>query len=234
MFLAWYEFDNGNWAISAAVATDGSSSSQSNSSSSNSAPAAPAPVWQAPLVKQVPNLSKSLTTNGGQISLKDDSFTGLKSVTVGGKPVTVTVGSNGAVTIPVPAGQTGSADLTLNFDSGTITIINGIKYVAPVDVAAVPVRDISIAAGTSKVNTTVADQVRQAAYANMANTAVQCVAYAANGTAAAKSAALATATQVCDLAIKANPNLQVTAVNVVVNKAKARKAGVGIKVYKQN
>ena len=241
MYLAWYEFDNGVWAISAAVDTAGTVSNQNNQQQNNqqqnsqqqqSAPEAP--TWQAPIVNQVPNLSKAVTTAGGQITLKDDSFTGLKSVTVGGKPVSVTVGANGSVIIPVPAGQTGAADLTLTFDTGTITIIDGIKYVAPVDVAAVPIRDIAVAAGSTKVTTALADQIRQAAFANMTNNSIQCVAYAANGSASAKAAAAATATQACALAVKANPGLQVTAVNVVVNKAKARKTGVGIKVYKQN
>ena len=190
------------------------------------------PVWQAPLVKQVPNLSKSLTTNGGQISLKDDSFAGLKSVTVGGKPVNVTVGSDGSVTIPVPAGQTGSADLTLTFDSGTITIINGIKYVAPTDVAKVAERPVAIAAGSKKITEAIADQIRQAAFANMTNTNIQCVAYSANNSAKAKAAAELTAVQACGIAAKANPALKIADVTVIVDKAKARKAAVGIKVYK--
>jgi hypothetical protein len=220
-------------AISVSVPTSNSTPAPSSSPSAPSSNSN-APTWQAPIVNQVPNLSKALTTAGGQISLKDDSFTGLKSVTVGGKPVTITVGANGSVTIPVPAGQTGSADLTLTFDTGTITIIDGIKYVAPIDVAAVPVRDIAVAAGTTKVTEALVDQVRQAALSNMTNTAVQCVAYATSGSASAMAAAKTVATKVCGLAVKANPTLQVTSVSVVVNKAKARKTAVGIKVYKQN
>jgi hypothetical protein len=236
-FVRYQEFNNNGFftgTVSAVAGGSSNSSSSNNSSNSSTTPSVAAPTWQAPIVNQVPNLSKALTTAGGQISLKDDSFTGLKSVTVGGKPVTITVGANGSVTIPVPAGQTGSADLTLTFDTGTITIIGGIKYVVPVDVAAVPLRDIAVAAGTTKVTEALVDQVRQAALSNMTNTAVQCVAYATSGSASAMAAAKSVATKVCGLAVKANPTLQVTSVSVVVNKAKARKTAVGIKVYKQN
>jgi hypothetical protein len=138
------------------------------------------------------------------------------------------------VNIPVPAGKVGTADLTLTFDSGTITIQDGIKYVAPVNVAAVPVREISLAAGTTKVSEAVADQIRLAAFANMNNNTIQCVAYASSNSVAAKAAAKLTAVQACGIATKANPSLSVADVMVIVNKAKSRKTGVGIKVYKQN
>ena len=231
-FVRWHEFIGSYEVATATTQVSGSNNQQQQQQQSSSQSTFAAPVWQAPLIKQVPNLSKSLSTNGGLISLKDDAFSGLKSVTVGGKPVNVTIGSNGSVTIPVPAGQTGSADLTLTFDSGTITIINGIKYVAPTDVAKVAERPVAIAAGSKKITEAIADQIRQAAFANMTNTNIQCVAYSANNSAKAKAAAELTAVQACGIAAKANPALKIADVTVIVDKAKARKAAVGIKVYK--
>jgi hypothetical protein len=236
--LVYVEFaDSTGYANSASVTLSSQSvvtppTSHSNQSTPSLPVQTPAPAWQAPLLNVVPNLSKSLTTEGGKISLKDDAFATLKSVTVGGKAVIFTTGANGAVTIPVPAGKSGSADLTLTFDSGIITIQDGIKYVAPTVVADVVERPIAIAAGAKKLTEAVADQIRQAAFANMTNTTVQCVAYASKNTVAAKAAAKLTAIQACGIAAAANPALKVAEVSVIVNKAKAKKQAVGIKVYK--
>jgi hypothetical protein len=227
-FVRYQEFNTTGFFTATVPAAAGSSSSSSTT------PAPAAPVWQAPLLNSVVSVGKNLATAGGKLSLKDGDFSGLKTVTVAGLAVLFTVDSKGSVNIPVPAGKVGTADLTLTFDSGTITIQDGIKYVAPVNVAAVPVREISLAAGTTKVSEAVADQIRLAAFANMNNNTIQCVAYASSNSVAAKAAAKLTAVQACGIATKANPSLSVADVMVIVNKAKSRKTGVGIKVYKQN
>lgn len=173
-----------------------------------------------------------MQTEGGKLDLANGDFSGLQSVTIGGKSVAFTKdATTGKVTIPVPAANPGSADLTLKFDSGTITIVNGITYVAPTNVATVVERPVAIAAGTKTLSTSVSDQVLQAVFSNMSNTNLQCYAYAASNTAAAKAAAAATAAQVCAMAIKANPALKAAPVTVIVNKAKAKTSAVGIKVY---
>jgi hypothetical protein len=232
-FVRYQEFNAAGFFTATVPAAVGSSSN-SSSNNSNSTPAPEAPVWQAPLLNSVVSVGKHLATAGGKLNLKDGDFSGLKTVTVAGLAVLFTVDSKGSVNIPVPAGKVGTADLTLTFDSGTITIQDGIKYVAPVNVAAVPVREISLAAGTTKFSEAVADQIRLAAFANMNNNAIQCVAYASSNSVAAKAAAKLTAVQACGMATKANPALSIADVTVIVNKAKARKTGVGIKVYKQN
>jgi hypothetical protein len=190
------------------------------------------PDWFAPLLKAFVDIDKNVGVAGGKLTLTNGNFSGLKTVTVAGVTVLFTLDSKGSVNIPVPAGKVGTADLALTFDSGTMNIQDAIKYVAPIDVATVPVREISIAAGSAKITEVVAGQIRQAAFANVRNNAVQCVGYATNGSVAAKAAARATAARICSLANRANPSLQVTNVTIVVNKTKARKAGVGIKVYK--
>jgi hypothetical protein len=190
------------------------------------------PDWFAPLLKAFVDIDKNVGVAGGKLTLTNGNFSGLKTVTVAGVTVLFTLDSKGSVNIPVPAGKVGTADLALTFDSGTMNIQDAIKYVAPIDVATVPVREISIAAGSAKITEVVAGQIRQAAFSNVRNNAVQCVGYATNGSVAAKAAARATAARICSLANRANPSLQVTNVTIVVNKTKARKAGVGIKVYK--
>ena len=195
--------------------------------------AKPLPVWAAPILKQVPSFSKTLTTEGGKLSLKDGDYSSLKSVTVAGKEVAYSLDAKGDVTIPVPAGKGGTtADLVVTFTGGKMVIQDGIKYVEPTDVAKVVERPVAIAAGAKKITETVADQIRQAAYANMNNTTIQCVAYAASNSAAARAAAQLTAVQACGIAVKANPALKVSDVAVIVNKAKAKTTAVGIKVYK--
>jgi hypothetical protein len=194
--------------------------------------AKPLPDWFAPLLNAFVATDKNVGVAGGKLTLSNGNFSGLKTVTVAGLAVLFTLDSKGSVNIPVPAGKVGTADLALTFDSGSMNIQDAIKYVAPIDVATVPVREISIAAGSAKITELVAGQIRQAAFANVRNNAVQCVGYATNGSVAAKAAARATATRICSLTNRANPSLRVTNVTIVVNKTKARKAGVGIKVYK--
>ena len=193
----------------------------------------PLPVWASNIVKSIPTLTKSLNTSGGSVALTGGDYADLKSVTIGGKAVTFKIETNGNVSIPVPAGQAGkTADIVIVFAGGTMTVQDGIKYVAQTDVATVVERPIAIAAGAKKLTEAVADQIRQAAFANMTNTTVQCVAYASKNTVAAKAAAKLTAIQACGIAAAANPALKVSEVSVIVNKAKAKKQAVGIKVYK--
>lgn len=193
----------------------------------------PLPVWANNVVKSIPSLTKSLNTTGGHVALTDGDYADLKSVTVGGKAITFKLETNGNVTIPVPAGEAGkTADIVIVFAGGTMTVQDGIKYVAPTDVTKVIERPIAIAAGSKKLTEAVADQIRQAAFSNLNNTTIQCVAYAAKNTSASKAAAKLTAVQACGIAAKANPALKVSEVSVVVNKAKAKNQAVGIKVYK--
>jgi hypothetical protein len=193
----------------------------------------PLPVWANNVVKSIPSLTKSLNTTGGHVALTDGDYADLKSVTVGGKAITFKLETNGNVTIPVPAGEAGkTADIVIVFAGGTMTVQDGIKYVAPTDVTKVIERPIAIAAGSTKLTEAVADQIRQAAFSNLNNTTIQCVAYAAKNTSASKAAAKLTAVQACGIAAKANPALKVSEVSVVVNKAKAKNQAVGIKVYK--
>jgi hypothetical protein len=225
--------DTPTFSLSLILNPTGTSGNNSNGNSVSVAPSEPAPVWQAPLLNAVVGTAKNIGVSGGKLALTGSDFAGLKSVTVAGKDVAFTTDSNGSVSIPVPSGKAGVADLTMVFTTGTITIHDGIKYVTPTVVASVPERAVAIAAGTKKITVAVADQVRQAAFANMSNTSVQCVAYSASNKSAAKAAAKATATALCALAVKANPSLSITAVTVVVNKTRAAKEAVGIKVYKK-
>jgi hypothetical protein len=225
--------DTPTFTLSLILNPTGTSGNNSNGISVSVAPSEPAPVWQGPLLNAVVGTAKNIGVSGGKLALTGGDFAGLKSVTVAGKDVAFTTDSNGSVSIPVPSGKAGVADLTMVFTTGTITIHDGIKYVTPTVVASVPERAVAIAAGTKKITEAVADQVRQAAFANMSNTSVQCVAYSASSKSAAKAAAKATAAALCALAVKANPALSITAVNVVVNKTRAAKEAVGIKVYKK-
>ena len=160
-------------------------------------------------------------------------FADLKSVTIGGKAVAHKLEANGHVTIPVPAGEAGkTADIVIVFSGGTMVVQDGIKYVAPIDIAKIGERPIAIAAGAKKITEAVADPIRQAAFANMSNNTISCVAYAANNTAKAKAAAKLIAVQACGIATKANPGLKASEITVVVNKTKAKKEAVGIKVFK--
>jgi hypothetical protein len=180
----------------------------------------------------LPALSKPLVDAGGKVDLKSGDFTGLVSASISGKAIDLTVGSTGSLTITVPNGLAGTtADLLLNFKSGTVILQDAIKYVAPVVVTQVPVRPVSIKAGAKKLSATAADEIRHAAFANLKNNSIECVAYAAS--AATADAAKATAQQACDLAVKSNPDLVNTSVVVVIDKIKAATQGVGIRVYKQ-
>ena len=242
-FLSWYENDMGTWSYSPTVGTDGTLySGGSQSSSVIAAPALtpeqarnqikPLPVIVQPLVAALPALSKPLVDAGGKVDLKSGDFTGLVSASISGKAIDLTVGSTGSLTITVPNGLAGTtADLLLNFKSGTVILQDAIKYVAPVVVTQVPVRPVSIKAGAKKLSATAADEIRHAAFANLKNNSIECVAYAAS--AATADAAKATAQQACDLAVKSNPDLVNTSVVVVIDKIKAATQGVGIRVYKQ-
>ena len=192
----------------------------------------PLPVIVQPLVAALPSLSKPLVDAGGKVDVKSGDFTGLVSASISGKALDLTVGSTGSLTITVPNGLAGTtADLLLNFKSGTVILQDAIKYVAPVVVAQVPVRPVSIKAGAKKLSATAADEIRHAAFANLKNNSIECVAYAAS--AATADSAKATAQQACDLAVKSNPDLVNTSVVVVIDKIKAATQGVGIRVYKQ-
>ena len=170
---------------------------------------------------------------GGKVALSAGDFTGLVSAKIAGKSLDFILGNTGKITMTVPQGEAGkTADLVLTFGTGSIILQDAIKYVAPVDVAKVGVRPISIAAGAKKITAEVADQIRHAALANVKNDTIQCIAYSANNSAAAKAAAQLTAVQACGVAVKANSDLKVADIVVIVDKLKARTQGVGIKVYK--
>lgn len=195
--------------------------------------AAPLPVWASNIVSSIPTLTKSLVTTGGSVALTGGDYADLKSVTIGGKAVTFKVETTGNVTIPVPSGEAGkTADIVIVFSGGTMVVQDGIKYVAPINIAKIGERPIAIAAGAKRITAAVADQIRQAAFANMTNNTISCVAYAANNTAKAKAAAKLIAVQACGIATKANPGLKAAEVTVIVNKAKAKKEAIGIKVFK--
>jgi hypothetical protein len=231
-FLVWYEFDNGVWTITTSVAADGSGSTQNQQQSSSNEPA-PTPAIIAPLLPAISAINRPMISLGGQVALSSGDFNGLTSAKIDGKSLDFILGKTGNLTFTVPNGEAGkTADLLLTFTTGTVNLQNAIKYVAPVVVADVPERPVSIVPGSKKLSEATADQVRAAAFANMTNTSVSCVAYATSNTAAAKAAAIASANAVCALATKANPNLTAAPITVVVDKVKARKVGVGIKVYK--
>ena len=234
-YVRWVEFINGYEIATVTVPASGATTSTDSTDVTDpvTEDKRPLPVWASNIVKSIPTLTKSLNTAGGAVALTDGDYADLKSVTIGGKAVTFKIESTGNVSIPVPAGQAGkTADIVIVFAGGTMTVQDGIKYVAQTDVATVVERPIAIAAGAKKLTEAVADQIRQAAFANMTNTTVQCVAYASKNTVAAKAAAKLTAIQACGIAAAANPSLKVSEVSVIVNKAKAKKQAVGIKVYK--
>jgi hypothetical protein len=193
----------------------------------------PLPTAVQPLVAALPILSKPMTSNGGKLNISEGNFTGLVSATVAGKSLDFILGKTGQITMTVPQGEAGkTADLTLTFNSGSIILQDAIKYVAPVVVANVPVRPVAIKAGAKSISESAADDIRHAALANLKNDTIQCVAYSASTSASAKAAAKLTAVQACGFAVKANPELKVADVEVIVDKVKARTQGVGIKVYK--
>ncbi len=193
----------------------------------------PLPAAVQPLVPGFLALNKPMASLGGKVALSAGDFTGLTSAKIGDKAIDFSLGTTGNISFTVPQGQAGkTADLVLTFTTGSIILQDAIKYVAPLDVAKVGVRPIAIAAGAKKITEEVAGQIRQAAFANVKNDTIQCVAYSASNSAAAKAAAQLTAVQACGLAVKANPSLKVVDVEVIVDKLKARTQGVGIKVYK--
>jgi hypothetical protein len=193
--------------------------------------AKPLPVWAAPILKQIPTLSKTLNTDGGKVSLTDGDFSSLKSVTVGGKEVTFSTDAKGDVNIPIPAGQAGTtADLVVTFTGGKMVIQDGIKYVAPTDVTKVPEAPVAgFKANSSKVSGDLAASILYAAQVDHKANAIACNGYAASQAQVALATARAQAA--CDYATGAYSNLTKSTVTVVVNKAKAKSAAVGIKVY---
>jgi hypothetical protein len=193
----------------------------------------PVPAAVQPLVPGFLALNKPMASLGGKVALSAGDFTGLTSAKIGDKAIDFALGTSGNISFTVPQGQAGkTADLVLTFNTGSIILQDAIKYVAPLDVAKVGVRPIAIAAGAAKITEEVAGQIRQAAFANVKNDTIQCVAYSASNSAAAKAAAQLTAVPAYGLAVKANPSLKVVDVEVIVDKLKARTQGVGIKVYK--
>jgi Putative Ig domain len=193
----------------------------------------PVPAAVQPLVPGFLALNKPMASLGGKVALSAGDFTGLVSAKIAGKSLDFILGNTGKITMTVPQGEAGkTADLVLTFNTGSIILQDAIKYVAPLNIAKVGVRPISIAAGAKKISDGVADQIRQAAFANLKNDTIQCIAYSANNSSAATAAAKLTAVQACAVAVKANPDLKVADVAVIVDKVKARTQGVGIKVYK--
>ena len=193
--------------------------------------AKPLPVWAAPILKQIPTLSKTLNTEGGKVSLTDGDFSSLKSVTVGGQAVTYSTDAKGDVNIPIPAGKAGTtADLVVTFTGGKMTIQDGIKYVAPTDVSAVREAPIAgFAKNSTKINGVLAETIQYAAQLDKKANTVLCTGYAPSKAAVATVTAQATAA--CGYATKVNDQLVNKTVKVVVNAKLAKTAPVGIKVY---
>jgi hypothetical protein len=193
--------------------------------------AKPLPVWAAPILKQIPTLSKTLNTDGGKVSLTDGDFSSLKTVTVGGKEVAFSTDAKGNVNIPIPAGAAGTtADLVVTFTGGKMVIQDGIKYVAPTDVAKVAEAGVAgFKANSSKVSGALAASILYAAQIDHKANAIACSGYAASKAQVALATARAQAA--CDYATGAYSNLTKSTVAVIVNKAKAKSASVGIKVY---
>jgi hypothetical protein len=194
--------------------------------------AKPLPVWAAPILKQIPTLSKTLTTDGGKIALTDGDFSSLKSVTVGGKEVAYSIDAKGDVNIPVPAGKGGTtADLVVVFTGGKMTVQDGIKYVEPTNVAAVREAPIAGFKGNStKITGALAESIQYAAQLDKKANTVLCTGYAASKAAVATATARAEAA--CGYATKVNDLLVNKMVTIVVNAKLAKTAAVGIKVYK--
>ena len=234
--MTWYEWDNGTWTMSATVALDGSSTVVSApvlTAEQARSVLKPVPAAVQPLVPAFIALNKPMASLGGKVALSSGDFTGLVSAKIAGKSLDFILGNTGKITMTVPQGEAGkTADLVLTFNTGSIILQDAIKYVAPLDVAKVGERPIAIAAGSKKITAGAADQIRQAALANVKNDTIQCIAYSASNSAAAKAAAQLTAVQACGVAVKANSDLKVADVVVIVDKLKARTQGVGIKVYK--
>jgi hypothetical protein len=194
--------------------------------------AKPFPVWAAPILKAIPTLSKTLTTDGGKVSLTDGDFSSLKSVTVGGQAVVYSIDAKGDVNIPIPAGKAGTtADLIVTFTGGKMTIQDGIKYVAPLDIATVREAPIAGFKGKStKITGDLAAAIQYAAQLDKKATTVLCTGYAASKAAVATVTAQAEAA--CAYATKANDLLVNKSVKVVVNAKLAKTTTVGIKVHK--
>ncbi len=195
----------------------------------------PVPAAVQPLVPAFLALNKPMASLGGSVALSAGDFTGLVSAKIANKSIDFILGKTGQITMTVPQGEAGkTADLVLTFNTGSIILQDAIKYVAPVVVANVPVRPVAIKAGAKSISESAADDIRHAALANLKNDTIQCVAYSASNSASAKAAAQLTAVQACGVAVKANSDLKVAEVEVIVDKLKARTQGVGIKVYKAN
>ena len=194
--------------------------------------AKPLPTWAAPILKQIPTLSKTLTTEGGKLALTDGDFSSLKSVTIGGAAVAFSIDAKGDVNIPVPAGKGGTtADLIVTFTGGKMTIQDGIKYVEPVNVAAVREAPIAGFKGNStKITGALAETIQYAAQLDKKANTVLCTGYAASKAAVATATARAEAA--CGYATKVNDLLVNKKVTIVVNAKLAKTAAVGIKVYK--
>jgi hypothetical protein len=221
------------YAIWAGVGCSSITSSSSSGASSVIAESAkPLPVWAAPILKAIPTLSKTLDTSGGKVALTDGDFSSLKSVTVGGQAVVYSIDAKGDVNIPIPAGKAGTtADLIVTFTGGKMTIQDGIKYVAPIDVASVREAPIAGFKGKStKISFALAEAIQYAAQLDKKATTVLCTGYAASKAAVATVTAQATAA--CAYATKVNDQLVNKSVKVVVNAKLAKTATVGIKVHK--
>jgi hypothetical protein len=193
----------------------------------------PVPAAVQPLVPAFLALNKPMASLGGKVALSAGDFTGLVAAKIANKSIDFILGKTGQITMTVPQGEAGkTADLVLTFNTGSIILQDAIKYVAPVVVAAVPARPVSVSSASKSFSEEAQTEIRQAAFANVKNTAVACVGYAAANTASAREAAVALATKACAIANKANSDLAITGVEVIVDKLKARTQGVGIKVYK--
>jgi hypothetical protein len=153
-------------------------------------------------------------------------------VTIGGAAVAFSIDAKGDVSIPVPAGKGGTtADLIVTFTGGKMTIQEGIKYVEPVNVAALREAPIAGFKGKStKITGALAESIQYAAQLDKKATTVLCTGYAASK--AVLALATARAEAACAYATKANDLLVNKTVKVVVNAKLAKSAAVGIKVHK--
>ena len=237
MFLAWYEYDGSNNMRSATAAIDGVQSAAVVAPVLSAEQAKnvikPLPVVVQQVVAAIPSFNKPLLAGGGKIDTTAGDFTGLVSASIGGKAVEFKAPTSGGISVTVPAGQAGTtADLVLTFKTGPIIFQDAIKYVAPVVVANVPARPISVSSSSKSFSEEAKSEITQAAFANVRNTAVACVGYAAASSASSQAAAMEVATKACAIANKSNSDLTISEVTVVVDAQKARSQGVGIKVYK--
>ncbi len=118
--------------------------------------AAPAPRWSVDVVASGPTISSVTpdsgpTAGGNSVVLGGADLSGATSVTIGGASAAITANTSTSITVTVPSGTAGPADVAATVTGGTATDSGGYTYLAAPTIGSVAPNSGPVAGGNSVV-----------------------------------------------------------------------------------